>query len=141
MLKVEPLPPTPGVYALSHAGSQQVYVGVTNNLRHRAAVWLNHFRQKARYPAYSMPVKNFPDYPGEEWIYTAYSSDRPEEIRDLFVREGYTPINMHVRKEGSITFRGKTQSLAAHCRDLDIPYSRAYARMQKGKSIEEVLKK
>lgn len=138
------VPAQPGVYALIgvHGAENYGYVGYCANLRHRAAVWDYNFSQRAKNPAHKMPVRNIPDFiPEDAWTFVAWESDKPvlaDEVREHLKARGVKLLNDKTRIHEMVNYNGKTATFAEHCRDHNINYSRAYARLKKGKPLEQV---
>jgi hypothetical protein len=142
--RVGDLPAQAGVYALIGSRPQADqhtvgYVGVCANLRHRAAIWDYNFKQRATNPAHEMPVKNLPpEIPSESWTFLGWTDADSDEVRKALADKGVILLNDKTRVHELITYKGKTCTFAEHCRDHDIKYSRAYARLKKGKTLDEV---
>lgn len=138
------VPVKPGVYALvGHINGEAkiAYVGVCANLRHRAAVWDYNFSQRQTNPQHKMPVRNIPlEIPSDAWTYLSWEEGTHtiDQIRASLQQLGIQLLNDKTRVHEMMNYNGKTATFAEHCRDHNINYSRAYARLKKGKSLEQV---
>jgi len=145
MQKPSDLPKGPGVYMLLCPVLKIAYVGKCANVRHRAAIWKHHFKKLATDPNHPLPVRHWPrDKPeamnGDNWEF-GHVKHSVEALRAAIVEGGYTLLNDETRVRADITYLGRTASLIVHCRELGVPYTRAYYRLKAGKPLPEVFAK
>jgi len=135
------LPTSPGVYIVVHILTKVAYIGKCADLRHRAAIWTRHFKNKEKNPSYEIPISGLPVHPSSEWQFIGYPTSDLGAIRAKLLGLGVTFVNKGSRTRDLITFRGKSASLAEHAKDAGIPYTMAYSRKQAGKSLDEIFYK
>jgi len=142
MLQVRGDPPhTAGVFVLARDEPEKVaFVGTSSDLRHRASIWVYNFKRAAAGAGFKLPVRGMDKFPLDGWAYTAWSAADETQVRDALVSDGYRILNKATRHRGTITYKGKDQTLAEHARDAGVPYEKAYARWRRGKDLEEVFK-
>lgn len=140
MLRVSGDPPhAAGVYILLRDDPEKVaFVGTTNDLRHRASIWVYNFKRALADPEYKLPVKGMNAFPLEGWAFSAWSNVDEGQVRDVLTKNGFRTLNKQTRHRGTITYKGKEQTFAEHARDAGVSYETAYARWRRGKPLDEV---
>ena len=142
MLQVRGDPPhDAGVYVIVRDDPEKVaFVGTTNDLRHRASIWVYNFKQALANPSFKLPIKGLNAFPLEGWAFSAWSKVDEGQVRDVLTSSGFRILNKATRHRGTITYRGKAQTFAEHARDAGVSYETAYARWRRGKPLDEVFK-
>lgn len=140
MLQVRGDPPhDAGVYVIVRDAPEKVaFVGTTNDLRHRASIWVYNFKQAAANPGFKLPIKGLNAFPLEGWSFSAWSKVDEGQVRDVLTSSRFRILNKQTRHRGTIIYKGKAQTFAEHARDAGVSYETAYARWRRGKTLEEV---
>lgn len=130
-----------GVYVIIREQPEKVgFVGTTNDLRHRASIWVYNFKKAQADPSFKLPIKGMNDFPLDGWAFLALVKTDENAARDVLTSSGFRILNKQTRHRGTITYQGKEQTFAEHARDAGVPYEKAYARWRRGKTLDEVFK-
>lgn len=128
-----------GVFVIVREEPEKVaFVGTTNDLRHRASIWVYNFKQARTNPSFKLPVKGMSDHPLDGWAFTGWSKIDEGQVRDVLVGSGFRILNKATRHRGTITYKGKVATFAEHARAAGVSYETAYARWRRGKQLDEV---